>query len=89
MGNKYKIYFCKVKKCKVNNNLHKKTHEWSIRKDSEYALAEYLGLVKWNGAWRRYAFYPDNDTFWDQSCLVEVSAFLIKVNREWRQQRAK
>jgi hypothetical protein len=85
MKKKYRIYFVKAKKCKSNDNLYKKTNIWLIRKDSEYALAEHLGIIQWNGSWRKYCFFPDIGTLWDFSCLIEISAFLIRVNREHKQ----
>jgi len=84
MGNRYQLNFFKVPKKKCNGNLHKKTDIYVIRKNSDYAYAERLGLIYWHGAWRKYAFFPDEDTLWDQSCLVEIAAFLIKINREHR-----
>lgn len=45
---------------------------------------EHLGLIKWNGAFRKYWFEPNNDTGWSDDCMDLVSSFLKKVNkRHW------
>jgi hypothetical protein len=35
-----------------------------------------LGLIKWVGAWRKYCFFPEQDTFYDTKCLEEIKAFM-------------
>ena len=35
-----------------------------------------LGTVRWYGAWRQYAFYPEPETIWNRDCLREVAGFL-------------
>lgn len=35
-----------------------------------------LGEIKWHCAWRRYCFFPANDTIWDLNCLDEVAMFI-------------
>jgi len=42
------------------HNPGKKTWLYSVRKDSSKGLGELLGLIKWNGAWRQYCFYPES-----------------------------
>ena len=39
----------------------------------------FLGDVRWNGAWRKYCFYPAPDTLWDTSCLRCVSDFIDEL----------
>lgn len=36
----------------------------------------YLGEIKWNGAWRKYCFYPAPDTLWDTLCLQSIVDFI-------------
>ena len=35
-----------------------------------------LGQIKWYGAWRKYCFYPNSNTIWDNKCLIEVLDFI-------------
>ena len=36
----------------------------------------FLGDIKWNGAWRKYCFYPASETLWDTQCLQCVVDFI-------------
>ena len=47
----------------------------------------YLGDIKWYGAWRKFCFYPTQDTVWDEKCLAELLNFLEQYNREWRNKK--
>lgn len=42
----------------------------------------YLGLIKWRGSFRKYAFFPEADTVWDSSCLREVIEFCDNLMKE-------
>lgn len=43
----------------------------------------YIGEIKWYGPWRKFCFYPDKDTIWDNKCLTEVVNFLVKLNKDY------
>jgi hypothetical protein len=62
------------------HNPRKKTQLYSVRKDSSTGLAEHLGLIKWNGAWRQYCFFPDLETLWSSGCLQGIIDFLTEIN---------
>lgn len=34
-----------------------------------------LGMVKWFGRWRCYAFFPLGDTVFERVCLRDIAAF--------------
>ena len=44
----------------------------------------FLGDIKWNGAWRKYCFYPNPDTLWDTQCLQCVISFIEDLMAERR-----
>jgi hypothetical protein len=47
----------------------------------------FLGYVKWFPRWRRYAFFPGDDSVFDAACLQEVTAFidgLMQARGVWR-----
>lgn len=41
-----------------------------------------LGYIKWFGAWRKYCFYPEQHTVFEQDCLKVISTFLIEKTKE-------
>jgi hypothetical protein len=47
--------------------------------DEEGAQVAELGIIKWHPAWRRYAFFPNEDTLYDADCLNEVETFLREL----------
>ncbi len=66
-----------IDKCRKSG---KKTFIYTIRKDSDYGIAELLGLIRWNGAWRQYCFYPEPNTLWSSGCLQGIEDFLTEIN---------
>lgn len=42
----------------------------------------YLGEIKWNGAWRKYCFYPEYETLFDSKCLMELVKFIDYLMKE-------
>ena len=64
----------------------RKTPIYSVRKGHIrfYEGAVELGKISWNGAWRQFVFYPDNDTMWSKGCLEIVNNFLKKINNRNR-----
>lgn len=36
----------------------------------------HIGAVRWAGNFRKYAFYPLADTFYDSNCLRDIAEFL-------------
>ncbi len=52
---------------------------------SSVASNESLGHVYWHNAWRRYAFFPLENTTFDSSCLTVIRDFinaLMKKRKE-------
>lgn len=49
-----------------------KTNRWEVRtKDNGYRL----GVIQWFGRWRRYCFFPDSETFYEEQCLRDIAVF--------------
>ena len=57
-----------------------KTEYWVVLSKSS---SLDLGHIKWYNPWRRYVFFPDDGTFFDASCLSQIS-FFIKLRMEER-----
>lgn len=42
----------------------------------------HLGQIKWYGAWRKYCFFPNKETIWDNKCLEQIIDFLNTINKK-------
>lgn len=40
-----------------------------------------LGEIKWNSSWRKYCFYPIDETVFDSKCLMDITSFMNVLNR--------
>lgn len=76
---KYHLIFYRKNKPK-----DKKTNVYVVYKKMPESAKERLGEIKWNGAFRKYWFLPDNNTGWSDDCLDLVSNFLKKTNKRYR-----
>ena len=38
--------------------------------------ANRLGIIKWYGPWRQYAFFPENDTLFNVDCLADIQSHI-------------
>lgn len=55
-----------------------KTIIWKVGNDV------LLGQIKWFAAWRRYCFYPEPETVFEQICLREIAEFIEARTKEHR-----
>lgn len=56
-----------------------KTEVWEVVSNKHKVR---LGIVKWYGAWFRYAFMPEPNTLFDADCLGEISKTLGLLMKE-------
>ena len=56
------------------------TDIWTIEGNDGTAL----GHVAWYGPWRQYVYEPVDGTVYNNTCLVDIAAFLAKVNAAQR-----
>lgn len=40
---------------------------------------DYLGYIKWHNPWRCYAFFPEIDMIFEESCLNDIKRFLKQL----------
>lgn len=57
-----------------------KTNIWSVyssgsKEDEDDDRDMWLGDIKWRGAWRKYAFFPDRDTVFEADCMRDLAQF--------------
>ena len=50
-----------------------KTERWEVRSTEH---GDLLGIIKWFGRWRRFAYFPENGTIYDAGCLGILEAFI-------------
>lgn len=62
----------------------KKTKVWAVLTAD---LAILLGHVKWMPGWRRYAFWPEEKTIFEQDCLRDVAEFVEKATKDHKESR--
>jgi len=38
--------------------------------------ADMIGIIKWFGRWRQYAFFPGNGTIFNVECLDDIQSYM-------------
>jgi hypothetical protein len=38
-----------------------------------------LGLIKWFGRWRQYAFFPETETLFNVECLNDIQSYISEL----------
>jgi hypothetical protein len=72
-----------------------RTQVWQVaaRDVSKNQLAgpTILGEVKWFGKWRKYSFFPETNTVFEQDCLRDIAHFCYSRNTDhkWKLEREK
>ncbi len=56
----------------------RKTQEWCV-----FTLngEELLGEIKWFGRWRKYCFFPLEETVYEEKCLREIAIFIERLTQ--------
>jgi hypothetical protein len=44
-----------------------------------------LGIVKWYGAWRKYAFFPAEQTIFEWDCLRDIAEFCQSETKKYKE----
>lgn len=66
--------------CFSCNSKSGKTKIYKIMSD----YGGFIGEIKWYAQWRKYAFYPQNNTVYEQDCLKDIAQFLEELKEERR-----
>jgi hypothetical protein len=61
-----------------------RTSRWRILSNS----GDCLGTIAWFGNWRQYIFDPAPQSTFNRDCLLDIAAYLERVNFEHRKRRA-
>lgn len=43
-----------------------------------------LGIIKWKANWRKYAFFPYNQTCYEQDCMRDISEFIENETKDYK-----
>lgn len=46
-----------------------------------------IGEIHWRGGWRQYVFEAESEIDMSRSCMKEVTKFIDKLMKEWREKR--
>lgn len=60
-----------------------KTKIWNVLSDDGVAL----GVIRWFGRWRQYAFYPASNTVYERQCLRDLADFCEQQTRKHASRR--
>lgn len=60
----------------------RKTKVWGVRSKG---TGEMIGGIKWLSGWRKYAFFPNMETVYEEICLRDIAEFIERVTEEHKQ----
>lgn len=65
-----------------------KTSRWEC---TDNANGIFLGMVRWEGAWWKYNYFPADGTSYDNKCLRDIADFTENLTKElkttWRKKK--
>lgn len=59
-----------------------KTKRWAVCSETTGAI----GYIRWYGRWRKYAFFPNHSTVYEQDCMRDISDFIESETKEHKKQ---
>jgi hypothetical protein len=66
-----------------------KTKRWLVLSKQ---FDDRLGVIKWHGSWRSYAFFPDDETLFEHNCLWDIADFVAKetsaLRETWKKRKS-
>ena len=62
---------------------HPKTKVWRVV--SKYDGEPILGFIQWFPRWRKYSFFPNSDTIYEEVCLREIAEFCEVKTRQHKE----
>ena len=74
----------------IDRDFKGKTKRWNVW---NRLRMDFLGTIKWYGAWRKYCFFPDDGTIYDSKCMKRIMEFIDEQtdirNAERRKKKGK
>ena len=65
-------------------NEGRKTKVFSIRTTDRDL---FLGLIKWHSAWRKYCFFPLENTVFEEDCLRDIARFMEEETKKHKENK--
>jgi hypothetical protein len=59
----------------------RKTQIWEVRAQGGFVL----GQVKWFSRWRKYCFFANGETVYEQTCLADIAEFIVLMTLKHKQ----
>lgn len=56
------------------------TDIWACKTNSKVDATIVLGTAEYYPVWKRYCFFPANDTVYSDTCLSDIAKFLNELN---------
>jgi hypothetical protein len=47
-----------------------------------------IGVIRWHTSWRKYGFFPENNTIYEEVCLREIADFIEELTKARKAARA-
>jgi hypothetical protein len=63
----------------------RKTLQWEVRPVAD--AGNPLGEVRWYGRWRKYCFFAEPSTIYEQDCLRDIAQFCEEKTKEFRAEK--
>lgn len=57
---------------------------YGIRRNDSTGLAEWLGVISFNGGWRQFTTKFEPNIEWSSSCKKKICKFEDILNKKWR-----
>lgn len=68
----------------IGNSKSGKTKVWRVlTKDSNLLL----GYIKWYAPWRKYSFFPESNTIFEETCLNDIANFCRDQKKELKNEK--
>lgn len=65
------------------NLLKVRTKQWRVVNTDE----QKLGIVKWLNRWRKYAFFPETGSAFEEDCMMDIARFVANKTQEHRSKK--
>lgn len=70
--------YIEIKEAPATDRKTKLFHIWSKE-------GAYLGAISFWPKWRKYTFFPQQGTLYEEVCLREIADFIEKQTHQWRE----
>ena len=62
-------------------------HVYASDASTQWSAGVELGHIAWFGKWRKYCFFPNGATVFEETCLHEIAQFIVQITWGYRQDK--